>query len=150
MRERQFGSQEGEGFEYHLLALGLAAIVILEESRAFSLDRLLTNLSGHFAGRLTRGLYKCPVNSECTPTDLLASLTHAGSLPHRRHHHGLSDPGMLVRTSGRFACFVLFRFRTARRESLRRIDGSDLARFGTGSVLHIGRRARPVSGDRPG
>ncbi|MGI8508853.1 MAG: EamA family transporter [Gemmatimonadaceae bacterium] len=36
-----FGNQKGEGFEYHLLALGLAAIVMLKGSGAFSLDRLL-------------------------------------------------------------------------------------------------------------
>jgi len=37
-----FGTQKGEGFEYHLLALGLAAVVMLRGSGAASLDRLLT------------------------------------------------------------------------------------------------------------
>jgi putative oxidoreductase len=37
-----FGNQKGEGFEYHLLALALAAIVILQGAGKCSLDRLLT------------------------------------------------------------------------------------------------------------
>lgn len=36
-----YGNQKGEGFEYHLLALGLAVIVMIQGSGAFSLDRLL-------------------------------------------------------------------------------------------------------------
>jgi putative oxidoreductase len=36
------GSQKGEGFEFHLLALGLAASVMIRGSGALSLDRLLT------------------------------------------------------------------------------------------------------------
>lgn len=36
-----FGGQKGEGFEYHLLALGLAAVVLVRGSGALSLDRLL-------------------------------------------------------------------------------------------------------------
>ena len=35
------GSQKGEGFEYHLLALGLAAVVLVKGSGALSVDRLL-------------------------------------------------------------------------------------------------------------
>ena len=35
------GAQKGEGFEYHLLAMGLAAIVMIKGSGAFSLDRLI-------------------------------------------------------------------------------------------------------------
>jgi len=34
------GTQSGEGFEYHILALGLALVVMLKGSGAFSLDRL--------------------------------------------------------------------------------------------------------------
>ena len=34
-----FGTQKGEGFEYHLLALGLALIVILRGGGKWSLDR---------------------------------------------------------------------------------------------------------------
>lgn len=36
------GSQKGEGFEYHLLALALAAVVIIYGSGKASVDRLLT------------------------------------------------------------------------------------------------------------
>lgn len=35
------GQQKGEGFEYHLLALGLSLIVLLKGSGAFSIDRIL-------------------------------------------------------------------------------------------------------------
>jgi putative oxidoreductase len=35
------GDQAGEGFEYHLLAVALALVVIVRGSGAFSLDRLL-------------------------------------------------------------------------------------------------------------
>jgi putative oxidoreductase len=34
------GAQHGEGFEYHLLALGLAVVVMLRGSGAYSLDRM--------------------------------------------------------------------------------------------------------------
>ncbi len=36
------GMQEGEGFEYHLLAIGLALIVLIAGSGRFSFDRWLT------------------------------------------------------------------------------------------------------------
>ena len=36
------GTQAGEGFEYHLLAIGLALVVVLKGSGALSVDRLLT------------------------------------------------------------------------------------------------------------
>ena len=36
------GHQAGEGFEYHLLAIGLALVVMINGSGAFSLDRWLT------------------------------------------------------------------------------------------------------------
>ena len=36
------GQQKGEGYEYHLLALALAAIVIVRGSGAYSVDRALT------------------------------------------------------------------------------------------------------------
>ncbi|HVH41564.1 MAG TPA: DoxX family protein [Labilithrix sp.] len=35
------GTQAGEGFEYHLLAIGLAVVVMLKGSGAYSLDRLI-------------------------------------------------------------------------------------------------------------
>jgi len=37
-----FGTQKGEGFEYHLLAIGLAIAVMIRGSGALSLDRWLT------------------------------------------------------------------------------------------------------------
>ncbi len=36
-----FGKQAGEGYEYHLLAIGLAVIIMLKGSGAFSLDRYI-------------------------------------------------------------------------------------------------------------
>lgn len=36
------GTQKGEGFEYHLLALALAAVIIIKGAGAASFDRLLT------------------------------------------------------------------------------------------------------------
>jgi putative oxidoreductase len=36
-----FGNQQGEGFEYHLLALGLAAVVTIAGSGRWSVDRWL-------------------------------------------------------------------------------------------------------------
>jgi putative oxidoreductase len=38
-----FGTQKGEGFEYHLLAIGLALIVIVHGAGAASLDTLISN-----------------------------------------------------------------------------------------------------------
>jgi putative oxidoreductase len=38
-----FGQQKGEGFEYHLLAIGLAAALLVRGAGAFSIDRLLVN-----------------------------------------------------------------------------------------------------------
>jgi putative oxidoreductase len=38
-----YGAQGGEGFEYHLLAIGLAAIVIVKGAGSFSLDRVLSS-----------------------------------------------------------------------------------------------------------
>jgi putative oxidoreductase len=39
-----FGTQKGEGFEYHLLAIGLALLIMIDGSGKFSLDRLLYSL----------------------------------------------------------------------------------------------------------
>jgi len=36
------GSQKGEGFEYHILAIGLALVVIIKGSGALSIDRALS------------------------------------------------------------------------------------------------------------
>jgi len=38
-----YGTQKGEGFEYHLLAIGLALIVIVHGAGAASLDALISN-----------------------------------------------------------------------------------------------------------
>jgi len=37
-----FGNQKGEGFEYHLLALGLAIAIIIRGGGAFSIDQKLS------------------------------------------------------------------------------------------------------------
>ncbi len=37
-----FGAHQGEGFEYHLLAIGLAAALVIEGSGGFSVDRRLS------------------------------------------------------------------------------------------------------------
>jgi putative oxidoreductase len=36
------GTQKGEGFEYHLLAIGLALIVMIQGGGAFSLDKMFS------------------------------------------------------------------------------------------------------------
>jgi putative oxidoreductase len=41
------GEQRGEGFEYHLLALGLGVAILLRGSGAYSVDRLLMDGSSH-------------------------------------------------------------------------------------------------------
>ena len=38
-----YGAQQGEGFEYHLLALGIAAAVTIQGSGALSIDRRLSH-----------------------------------------------------------------------------------------------------------
>jgi putative oxidoreductase len=40
-----FGTQKGEGYEYHLLAIAVALPIIIRGSGAFSLDRLLAKLA---------------------------------------------------------------------------------------------------------
>lgn len=40
------GQQKGEGFEYHLLAIGLAVAVLIRGAGAFSIDGLLSNSKG--------------------------------------------------------------------------------------------------------
>src|SRR5213594_3694242 len=41
-----FGTQKGEGFEYHLLAITIGVVIALRGSGARSLDRLLARLRG--------------------------------------------------------------------------------------------------------
>lgn len=40
-----YGTQKGEGFEYHLLAIGLALIVIVSGAGKYSIDSLIANRS---------------------------------------------------------------------------------------------------------
>jgi putative oxidoreductase len=43
-----FGTQKGEGFEYHILALGLAILIMIDGCGKFSIDRFLhKRLSGN-------------------------------------------------------------------------------------------------------
>jgi hypothetical protein len=44
-----------EGFEYHLLAVGLGTVVVLNGSGAFSLDRWLTTRPSHTRNTLRLG-----------------------------------------------------------------------------------------------
>jgi len=37
-----FGQQKGEGFEYHLLAIGLAVAILVRGAGSFSIDGLLS------------------------------------------------------------------------------------------------------------
>jgi putative oxidoreductase len=37
-----FGTQKGEGYEYHLLAIALCVLILVKGSGAFSIDRALT------------------------------------------------------------------------------------------------------------
>ena len=41
-----FGTQKGEGFEYHLLAIAIGVVIVLRGSGALSLDRLLARSRG--------------------------------------------------------------------------------------------------------
>lgn len=49
-----FGTKPGEGIEYHILALALAALVVVRGSGAWSVDRLLVD-------RIGRGSVEIPV-----------------------------------------------------------------------------------------
>jgi putative oxidoreductase len=40
-----FGDQEGEGFEYHLLVIGLATAILRNGSGALSLDLMMSRIS---------------------------------------------------------------------------------------------------------
>ena len=41
-----FGARKGHGYEYHLLAIALAVVLVVKGSGAVSLDRLLFNSMG--------------------------------------------------------------------------------------------------------
>ena len=49
-----FGTQKGEGFEYHLLAATLGVVIALRGSGALSLDRLLARLRGRVPVEMDR------------------------------------------------------------------------------------------------
>src|SRR6266436_4635544 len=49
-----FGTQKGEGFEYHLLAITIGVVVALRGSGALSLDRLLARLRGSVRAEMDR------------------------------------------------------------------------------------------------
>ena len=41
-----FGNQEGEGYEYHLLAIAIAAALMIQGGGRWSVDRALASRSG--------------------------------------------------------------------------------------------------------
>ena len=41
-----FGNQKGEGFEYHILAIGAALLIMIAGAGMCSIDRLLTKREG--------------------------------------------------------------------------------------------------------
>ena len=49
-----FGTQKGEGFEYHLLAITIGVVIALRSSGALSLDRLLGRLRGSLPVEMDR------------------------------------------------------------------------------------------------
>ena len=53
-----FGQQKGEGFEYHLLAIGLAVVILIRGAGAWSIDGLLgqSKPASNSSGRLTSQL----------------------------------------------------------------------------------------------
>jgi putative oxidoreductase len=42
------GNQKGEGFEYHLLAIGMALAIMVRGSGAFSIDRSMSDKGGYY------------------------------------------------------------------------------------------------------
>jgi putative oxidoreductase len=42
------GNQKGEGFEYHLLAIGMAIAILIKGSGAFSVDRSMSDKGGYY------------------------------------------------------------------------------------------------------
>ena len=49
-----YGTQQGEGFEYHLLAIALGLVVVVKGSGAWSCDRLLRRLSDESNSQVRR------------------------------------------------------------------------------------------------
>lgn len=50
-----YGTQKGEGFEYHLLTITVGLVVLVRGSGSFSLDRLLLRASEHSPAELNHG-----------------------------------------------------------------------------------------------
>jgi hypothetical protein len=51
-----YGNKTGEGFEFHLLALGLIAVILAAGSGKWSVDRVLSNrlyAEGHSKSKVT-------------------------------------------------------------------------------------------------
>jgi putative oxidoreductase len=42
------GNQKGEGFEYHILAIGMAIAILVKGSGAFSVDRSMSDKGGYY------------------------------------------------------------------------------------------------------
>jgi putative oxidoreductase len=42
------GNQKGEGFEYHILAIGIALAILVKGSGAFSVDRSMSDKGGYY------------------------------------------------------------------------------------------------------
>ena len=43
-----FGNQKGEGYEYHLLAIGLALAILVKGSGSLSIDRSMSDKGGYY------------------------------------------------------------------------------------------------------
>ena len=59
-----YGNQQGEGFEYHLLAIALGLAVAVKGSGAFSCDRLLTRPSHESIGQVGENVDRNTVSCE--------------------------------------------------------------------------------------
>lgn len=53
-----FGQQQGEGFEYHLLVIGMSAALVLTGGGAWSLDRILARWFSHEPEYAVRPLHE--------------------------------------------------------------------------------------------
>jgi len=62
-----YGNQKGEGFEYHLLAIGLALVVMVAGAGKWSIDSLLSGAPTQKSDPLTTGKSEKYENSKATP-----------------------------------------------------------------------------------
>jgi putative oxidoreductase len=58
-----FGTQKGEGFEYHLLAIAVALPIIIRGSGAFSLDRLFAHITSRGLNLNAIAISRGPANA---------------------------------------------------------------------------------------